>query len=246
MNKKYKIYFILIIIFFFLATFLIYQFKVIDERENGYILLPGNNIIYKHKDKLEIYKGEITKPIKIKVVTYSNTIITSFTYVNKKITFYNNKKETELNEEMIYGYSKNLKLEKIDYSKESLNQSDLEKVNQILLENGIIGYEYLNTSEKVSFDFNNDGANETIYFVSNLFDETIYDKVFSLVFMINNNEINYLIKQVDNKINSYNLCVPSLNSIYNINGNKTIITCDYFDDIGSDIYLYDDQFNLIK
>jgi hypothetical protein len=247
MNKKYQIYIVLMIIFIFISLLLVYEINIVEKKDNGYLLLPGNLVLYKEKDNLEIYQKAISKN-DVSVVTSSGIEKLTFTYQNNKITFYKDETEVDLDDELIYGYSSELELENISFNTQELNDNEIEKIDSILKVNGIIGYESLNEAEKLTFDFDQDGVDEEIYFISNLFDETIYDKVFSLVFTIQDNSVNYLLKQIEDVDNTYDLCIPTPSSILKIGNYKLIIRCDYFSELGSKTYLFekDDTFKLIN
>ena len=123
--------------------------------------------------------------------------------------------------------------------KAEMNQEEIKQIDTILEEHGIIGYENLNVKKKISLTENN--QTNDIYIVSNLFDESKYDKVFSFAYYFSNNQIHYLIEKVDSVDNAYDLCIPSISSYINFNHSqqsKIVLSCEYFSDIGTDNKIY--------
>lgn len=248
MKKKYKIYISIIAIYAIIAL-IVLIFNIYNNHNSGYIILPGENVYYKDNNSITAYSNDIDKAIDIKFITDYGTNKLKFKLINNNVELYNNDTLVEFDENFKIAYSSNLKLNLADYSSDELNSEDMKKVSDILKEHGIIGYENLNTSSKVSFDYNNDGISETIYFVSNLFDETKYDKVFSFVYYISGNDIIYLIEQIDTIENTYELCIPSMNSIVDLNNDgiyEFIISCEYFSNIGIDNQIYEQKENLFN
>lgn len=239
MNKKYYIYFVLMGIFLFVSIFLVYEVNIKEKKDKGYLILPGNLIYYKDNDQLKRYTKSISKQNDINIITNYGIEKATFIYQNNQIKFYQNKEEIDFDEQLMYAYSSGLDLETIDFNIQELNTSDIQKIDSILKENDIMGYENLNEAEKITFDFDEDGINEEVYFISNLFDETTYNKVFSFVFMIQNDKVSYLLKKIDITDNAYNLCIPTPNAILKIDNYKLVVRCDYFSEMGSDSYLYE-------
>jgi hypothetical protein len=246
MKNNIKIYIILITFFILLAIALFTKVYIIDTKTKGYIIFSGNNIYYKNHDNITKYEKDVNSLTAINVITSSGNYNLNFKYRNQEVLYFIKKEQTVLDGDLQIAYSKGLDLDLIEFNTSDLDIEELQKASDILKENGIIGYETL-SSEKLEFDFNQDGTNETIYFITNLFDESIYEKVFAFAYYIEYDNVYYLIKEIDDVENTYDLCVPRANSIIKINDDyELVISCDYFSNIGSDIYFYQNKTTLFE
>lgn len=83
------------------------------------------------------------------------------------------------------------------------NESTLDKENgflkQVLLENNINSIDDIRNYKMLSIDLNNDGTNENLYYISNLFLGE-GNKFFSIVFSVINDKIVYISKHIENNI----------------------------------------------
>jgi len=245
--KDKKIYIILISIYVVIALIAVI-FIGVNNKQKGYIILPGYDLYYKNKNTIKSYNKKIDELKDIITITDIETKKLKFKN-EEQLEIYENNEITDIRQNLIMAYSSNLNFDIANYSKETLNDEDIKILNQILEEHDIIGYENLNTNEKISFDYDQNGIEETIYFVSNLFEETVYDKVFAFVYYIENNEIKYLSEQVTDILKIYDLCVPRMNSIVDLDEDKKyefIISCEYFSNKGIQNSIYKKQNNLFE
>lgn len=236
MNQK-KSYFVLIGVFLTTFLLLLIYYIIFFQKSQGYIILPGNQVFYKNQDKITVIEKDFSKNKfeKVIVITENETQKLEFRITDGKAEFYKENKKIDLEENLVIAYSPNMNLEVESSTKEELNQEEIKEVDAILKEHGIIGYENLNVSQKVKIN------NNIFYIISNLFDETKYDKVFSFVYYYENNKIHYLVEDVDSTDNTYNLCIPHINSLvrFNHGNDKIILSCEYFSDIGTENTIYE-------
>lgn len=236
MNQK-KSYLVLIGIFLTIFVLLLVYYISFFQKNQGYIILPGNQVFFKNHDKITLVDTDFKKDNyeKVIVVTENKTQKLEFRVTDGKAEFYKENKKIDIEDNLIIAYSPNLDLEIKNSTKEELNQEEMKEVDAILKEHGIIGYENLNVSQKVKIN------DKIFYIISNLFDETKYDKVFSFAYYYENNKLHYLVEDVDSIDNTYNLCIPRINSLIKFNhGNeKLILSCEYFSDIGIENTIYE-------
>lgn len=239
MNKKVYIIIIVLIVIMFIPILLYVTFY--KTNNSTYLILPGNEIYTLESGKLNKVNDEIKKPLDIVFISDEEKKLT-FTYKSNQILFYEDDEPIIIPDSFKVAYSNKKNLNLVDYKIENINSENLPKFSDILKKHDIIGYDYLTTSEKLSYDFDNDGKNEELYFVSNLFEELKYDKVFSFVYYIKDDEIIYLQEDVIESENAYDICVSDINSIIDISGNKIMtITCEYFSEIGDENNIYNYQ-----
>ena len=223
-----------LVIFFgiILAILVVLLGIVVNDRNSvKVIVMPGNNVFTPTKQGLVKYNKEITKKIKIKVIDDNRNL--TFTYINGEVKFYSGKKEVEVKDDFRYAYTKGIDVKSINSEISDFSPEDINKLNVILKNHGIEGYDNL-SANKITYN------NQTVYFVTNLFEEYTYDKVFAFVYYFNeDSDIIYLVEKVESTDKIYDVCSPNFNSIIDVNNNVDIvINCDYYSEIGSEIYFY--------
>ena len=254
MKKKYIILFSVVIVYLVITFILLAVTGNIDGIGKKYIVLSPDIVLTYKNDNLSLY----TKKIKKKNIElyYNNEYMGSykFSYKDNEIQFIDKNKNTfETHDNQFFGYSKSLNIDIIPFENNQMNDLEIEKLNQILNNLGISGYEILSISDKINIDYNNDGINDDIYIVSNLFLESINKKVFSLIYYLdeNSNPV-FIYKNINNTTSMYNLCVPSINNIVDLNKDSNyemFIECNYFDNIGTEYSIYkfeNKSYNIIK
>lgn len=231
-NNNTVIFFGIILI----VLVVILGFVIADRNSLKLIILPDNNVYLIKNDTFIKYNKDIKNKTK---VTLLNGDKLSFTYIKGEVKFYNEKKEVEIEDNYKFAYTKKVNIENVKFDTDDLNLNELDNVKTILSNHGIDGYDNLSTT-KITYN------NKTLYFVTNLFEEYTYDKVFSFLYYFNEeSDIIYLIEQVDSTENIYDLCIPSMNSIVKVDGKSNlIIDCSYYSEIGTKNYIYNE--NLVK
>ena len=245
-NKKTYISLIVIFIIFIGIVYLINNYQKMNKK---YLILSDNEIYSFENDKLKKVTKDIEKQLNITSISDSTEYLT-FTYKNNYLLFYEDGEPINIPSNFHFAYSSKLNIEVQDYKYIDVSEENLEKFDEILKNHDIIGYTYLNISKKLSYDFDSDGIKEDIYFVTNLFDEDEYDKVFSFVYYIKDDQIIYLQEDVTNIENAYDLCLSDANDIFSLNNQKyMIITCRYFSNKGVENKMYQykkGNFNLMN
>lgn len=110
---------------------------------------------------------------------------------------------------------------------ESTEISDFTYPNQVLVQNGLNTTQEYTVKSVVSYDIDNDNIQESFYSISNAFSGGTAEKVFSMVFMVKNEQIISLYNSVDTNTGT-NGCKPYINTILDANNdgkNEIILTC---------------------
>jgi len=211
-----------------------------------------NDDVYEYKDSNFIKQEDYIKKTPIELYV-ENNYEGKFSFIyddeDEEVTFYQGKKVYNKTGANYFAVTKNINVDIINYEKEQMDNDDMLILNQVLTNLSVTNYEMLGTSEKIKFDYDNDNEEETIYFVSNLFLESENDKVFNLVYTIDDGKIKYLEKQVNAMNQFYDSCTSSLFAItdFEKDGNyEYIIECSYFDKIGSEYNIYNYENNKFK
>lgn len=97
--------------------------------------------------------------------------------------------------EPIFAIKSNKKYSVPTYDVENLNSEDITLLDGMLKEEGITKYN-ISLNQKITFDLDNDGKNESLYSVSNLFEDDGADGYFSLVYYIKKGKVEILNKKI--------------------------------------------------
>ena len=139
----------------------------------------------------------------------------------------------------------NFKLKVHDFSISDV--SDLTYVNAVLEEKGFSLSSNFTALYKINFDYDGDSEEEEFYVMSNVFPtDFIPDYLFSIVFMVKNNEIYYIYDDVS-KNTGYNGCKPYFTSFLDTNNDgisEFILSCARYGNSTKVDMLY--QFNKEK
>ena len=134
----------------------------------------------------------------------------------------------------------NYKLEEID---------DYTYVNKVLSDNDLSSNDFT-AKQKIVFDFDDDGIVEEFYLISNVFSNFDSDKVFSIVFMVKDDKIYNVYKDIQ-KNNSFNGCKPYYRAFLDIdkdNKYEFILSCSGYSVSHTSNMLYkfeNDEFKIV-
>ncbi|MEE0014973.1 MAG: hypothetical protein UE699_04750 [Bacilli bacterium] len=253
MKKRYIVILIIIAVYF-TVFFLLYGR---DEMKNSKLkttLIIGDNTIWQldekkwynianAKEKEELNWKEFTVFVDNEKLGKYNLV-----FDNKWYLFDNKRKPVSYSGSLI-AYSANYEMKIKNFNQEKI--SDYTKVNKVLSENNISTGQELTSNTQISVDIDNDGVDEKIYVVGNVFPrETDPDYIFSVVFMEKNDIIYPIYKSVD-KNRSFNGCKPYINSIIDVNDDnkyEIVLSCSKYSTEGTIDMLYkfnNDKFSII-
>ena len=96
--------------------------------------------------------------------------------------------------------------------------------------------------KKVRLDYDNDGNQENIYMITNAFQtEGEFSNAFSIIFIEKKNKIEIIHQDIQDKDNIYDVCVPYVQNVVDIEGDKNysiIFGCEYYSNMGTCHMLY--------
>ncbi len=196
------------------------------------------------------------------VNSYFNNIKGDTAYSNLKFSLYENNKfinnyQVMYNDEYkfyddnnnFYSFNNNImafsgdisyKIKQFEQSE--LNENDNNIINDELLQKNINSQNI----NKLKYIYND----KIIYIISNALSEENETNAFNLIFTINNeNEISYILEDINDGDESLNMCSPSLHGIvdFDEDGNdEYIISCTYYSLIGTCHYIYQNIGNEFK
>lgn len=224
-SKKRYIVILIILAIYILLMLLIYGKNIFKKDDQELTLIIGDHTIWKYSQK------------KWQNITNSNTIDALnwkpyIVYIdNKKIGEYylwndeerwyifDKNKNAINNDGDLIAYNSKYDIKVNNYNSTSINNDKY--VKDLLKEKNISESSELTVSSEVTFDIDNDGVKETLYFISNAFPlDFVPNKIFSFVFMIKDNNIHELYDSIDdNKEN--NGCKPYLSAIIDVDNDST-------------------------
>lgn len=230
-NKKTYIILSLILIVFFVIMFLIFGINNIKKSNYDTTIIVGNDTVWNYSKKRWINYTTKSSYEKLNWKEY-NIYLNNKEYGkyflwhdDKWYAFDKKKNAININGNML-AYKANFKMKFLNFEQEEIN--DMTYVNYVLEENNLSLSSKFTSSYKVSFDFDNDGANEEFFVISNVFATDFNPTdLFSLVFMVKNNKVYYLYRDIQ-KNNSLNGCKPYIYSVLDTNNDKSyeiILSC---------------------
>ncbi|MEG2321913.1 MAG: hypothetical protein RSB71_00275 [Bacilli bacterium] len=235
-NKKYIIL-IIILVIYALVAFILVPFAKRAKEPTLYMLLEPNTMWkLDHKKWSNVTNQNEFNFKKFDVFDGNKELGKYNLFYNEKWYILDDKRNKVKASNNIFATRSKVPIKVNDFSKQELNESDINLINEQLKSLSILGYDALKTSFKIEIDLDNDSYLDTIYGVSNVFVEEKHDKVFSLLFIKNKDKIQYLIKKissVDKQIE--NICLPNVQNIIDLDRNKNVLltNCNYFDLIGN-------------
>lgn len=123
----------------------------------------------------------------------------------------------------LFAYSGDKKIQMVSMEPSVMDGND-DLYYRTILNNNKISYEELSnlsTKEKLVYDFDGDGQDETLYAVSNVFSDIIYsDRVFSFVYLVDDGEIELLISENNPLKDVLSTYSYSISYVININDSK--------------------------
>lgn len=239
MKKKNGIWIILVILVLIIIGVFIYMRNANQGKNDSYIVFNDSSVFRYHKEKWEKISKEENRVFDNRFDVYmDNNYEGKFEirYVNDKWYYFDeNMDSKDLSGDMFAYYSKNdisLAKNKI----EQVNSEDINYINKALKKKKIVVNENTNyiMNEKISYDVDSDGKNETIYALSNADVLEDLTDTFSTVFYIKNNKVYTLL--LENYTNeSENVVLYSINNLFAFKDeNKYYLSINEFSDMNND------------
>lgn len=242
--KKIYITLLIILFVFFLVMFCLFGIDNIRQENYSSILIVGDDTVWTYKNKkwLNITHATTLHNYNWKdYIVYENNELKG-TYKlwhdDKWYVFDDEKKAIQM-EGTLLAYDANFKLKVKEFSISDV--TDMTYVRAVLDEKGFSQSTKFTVLYKVDFDYDGDGKDEDFYVMSNTFPIDFEpDYIFSIVFMVKNNEIYYIYDDVA-KNTGYNGCKPYFNSFLDTNNDGSyefILSCGRFGDASQVDMLY--------
>ncbi len=231
-NKKTYIVILVFLVVYLIVFYLFWGKNYLKKSAYTTTIMVGDNTIWSLKDKKWI---NITKKTSIDELNWQkfNVFVDNESLGNnylwhddKWYVFDDNKKAIPFSGKFL-AYKSNATINVMTFQEEKID--DLTYVNEVLRDNNLSVNSKVTTSTKVSADIDSDSMNEDFYLISNAFsDEEVFDVLFSIVFMVKDQKIYYLYKDIYENDMNYNECKPYINYILDIDDDKkyeVILSC---------------------
>lgn len=256
MKKSTKISALIIIVIVLLAGlfFLTIGRNLIKNAKEENIILVGNGAIFRKNgtkwnsasfEDINLYNWKEYYTY-IDHSYYGNYNL----YFNDKWYLFKGKNQAVNYEGDLLALRGNIKYKVVDFTLHDIE--DFENPKRVLTENHLPADSILTSSYYVNIDIDHDGNRETIYTISNKFPmEDVGDTSFSFIFMIKNNKVIYLYKNIEPLTDVYSGCMPYINTIIDIdedNRYEIIMGCSYYSNNGVKYGMYEfteDKFKLL-
>lgn len=234
MKKRYVVIIVMIIVYF-IVFFLLYGMEnykqsklkttiIVNDstiwqlEENNWTSIPVSN---SETDTLNWEEFNI-------FIDNKNIGKYSVVYDNQWYLFDKDRKPYNYSGNLI-AYQANYKMKVKDFTKKEI--TDFTKVNKVLEENNLSTNQELTVSNYIDVDYDNDGIDERLYFISNAFPlDTNPNYIFSIVFAEKDNKTYQIYKSIE-KNQSFNGCKPYISAIIDVNDDNKyefILSCSEY------------------
>ena len=253
-GKSYVILIVVLIIFALIMYLLVAKNNIKEEKKASTILVGDTSIWnYSNKKWINVKKQSTIEELNWETfkVYEDNEYLGEYSvwYDTTKWYYFDKKNNSITPNGKVLAYSSNFDIKIDKYNEKQIEESDKKYINYVLEENELSTSSKFTSNYKVEIDYDSDGNIETFYVLTNTFStEFEPDKVFSLVFMVKDNKIYYLYKDIDeNRVN--NGCKPFFNYFFDLNNDnvdEVILSCGKFSDNGTVDMLYKFEDNEFK
>ena len=255
-NKSYVII-ISILIIYVLIMIIIGKSKLFEKKD--YYVVMNNNVIWKYNDEWNVItkekeKEEILEKTQF-TIHYENKKIENY-YLDYDIIWKAHDSQFHLVniKNNFFAYSQGFEINMVDIKYQQMSSQDEEIIKPYLNKKGLNNYGNLTTKEKLIYDINNDGKQETVYIISNnILGDNIAttEKFFHMVILKENNNLTTLAESIVNS--KYDLKVYKVEAIIDYDNNKKyeiILNKKYYSQNGTPcselINLYGDYKKIIS
>ena len=236
MKRDTKVYILLIVFLaiFFVVMFLLFGVDNIKQEKYTTTIIVGDTSVWKYENRkwLNIRTRTSLDELswnKFHVFSNNKEIGEYYLWYNQNRWYaFDEKKNAVQTDTSLLAYQANFDMKVYDYEVETIDATD--KYVQKVLQDHNIGLSSTFTSiYKTRLDFDNDSKEEEFYILSNAFPMGADpDRIFSIAFMVKDDEISYLYEDIFEKTNSYNGCKPYYNAFLDTNNDnkyEIILSC---------------------
>ncbi len=228
-GKKTYIVLIIIMLIFFLIMFVVFGLDNIKKESYDTTIIVGKNTVWSYKNKKWI---NISKPYdklnwkKYNVYLNNEYNGNRYLWYSDKWYIFDSKKNALKLEGDLLAYKSNYDIS--IYNFETSKIDDYFYVNSVLEENNLPSDSQYTSNYKIEFDYDNDGKEEEFYLITNAFPmEGEPEKIFSIVFMVKNEEIYPIYNNISNNT-GFNGCKPYFNTFIDVDNDSKyefILSC---------------------
>ena len=236
-NKRNIIIIVVIIVFYLALAIIFFGWESFMNKFQGLNIMLSTGEKWQLKDgKWSDIKDESKYNWEKFDVYIDNQLLGNYDllYNDKWYIFDENKKSIKYDGKIL-AIRGNKKYEVIEFNEKDLNDDGKNALREVLSEYDIDYPKELTYAKRVNLDIDGDSKEETIYTISNAFTyETELNKKFSTVFILDGKK-KVLYFDYVNVGDQYDLCVPKVNSIIDINKDlkyEIILECKYFSEMG--------------
>ena len=231
-RKKPYIIILVILVVYFLVFYLFWGRENLKKDRYSTTIMVGENTVWSLSGRkwLNITKQSTIESLnwqKFKVFVDNKSLGENYVWHDDKwYVFDKNKKALTFTGKFL-AYKANYDINVLDFTEDNI--TDLTYVNEVLTDNDLSISSQFTTSKKTSIDIDSDGIDEDFYLISNAFaDEFTPNILFSIVFMVKDNNIYYIYNDISQNNLDYKECKPYFNSFLDIDNDKTyemILSC---------------------
>lgn len=160
---------------------------------------------------------------------------------NDEMYIFNKNKDSIDYEGKLLGYHGIDKIDVKSFEEQDLDVNDSKIIDEVLEKNKVSYYGQY-AGKKIVTNIDKDNDLESIYYVFNIYDDTITNNAFVFTFILDNGKVEYLYQNVGNKSDIITkMCVPSIHSIVDLDSDKNyeiIMSCEFASMKGTCNYLY--------
>ena len=234
MRKKSTYIVLLVMLFvFFIVMFALFGVDNIKKSIYNTTLIVGDNTIwlYEKKNWLNLTNNTNIQDLnwdEYKVFVNNEEFGNYLLWHDDKWYAFDKKKNAVSIDGNLLAYKANYNIPVYKFTEEEI--SDTSTVIQMLKENDVDINSNFTSSYKVSFDYDNDNEEEEFYVISNAFPMDNPEKIFSIVYMVDGDNI-YPIYTDVSKNSSFNGCKPYFTSFLDVDNDKTyefILSCSKY------------------
>ena len=249
-GKKIKLTIIIIIIVILYIVFALFVNNWKVSSSDNYILVGDYLILHEDRGKLYQVKKVTDDVLKQSYSVYDGnefTDVYNLQFVSNKWVFFDkNYKELDL-DDFKFAYSGNAKVSDINYSKAGYDDNDEDILSEVLnLQDSEQKRIFTSTLSKVSFDFDKDGQEETVYTTTNV-SLTSQNYAFkSYMFLVRNGKV-LDVKEADtNTFSVMEVLDVDDDKKYDIIVGRNIVDVAMFDDCYQMYRIENDKLKLVQ
>lgn len=244
---KFKyIVLILLLIIYAIAMFLAFGVDEMKEREASTTIVVGSGVVWNYSSRswLNYNTPELLNKVnwnKFNVYVDNEKLGNYYIWIDDKTYLFDDNREAVNYQGNLFAYSADYLIDIIPFSVENIE--DYTYVNQVLDKYNITDRQFT-LANVSSIDFDQDGALEDFYIVSNVFAMDFFpDKYFSYVFMVDDEKI-YMLYEDSDTNTGVNGCKPALYTVGDFDydkDNELILSCNKYSNQTPVFMLYEFQ-----